>query len=553
MTAKKTTTAGADNAPAVPRTRRTAAKKTTGRRAAPAAADVAPELVLADPATLVVGANVRVDPRLDADFIDSIRERGVLEPVIAYRDGDGRLVVLRGQRRTVASVQVGRPTVPVVVVPEPDDVDRLVDQLAENDHRAGLESGERAAAFTQLAAFGLPAGDIAKRTASPRAAIDRALAVASSERVQAVYARHPDLTFDHLAAVAEFEDDERAVEALEQAAANGSGFAHVAQSLRDTRDQRQAMIAAEKALTDAGVRVVEKLNNRPKAARLDRLTGAGGEALTVEGHAGCPGHAAHLEEDWLYPGDDGYPADRVVDDPDDEDAAVYAAVPVYLCLDWAKHGHVERYPSRSTSTPAAELPPDERAAAAAERRRVIAGNKAWDSAQVVRRRWLADFVTRKTAPKTAAGFVAGSLIRRDTAVSHMLMNGIDYLRELLGLQPEGHSWGGDGAYEAYKQRRRELSTMVEQATEGRSMVLALAAVLAAYEQGTTRDSWRHTRITDTDGTVSATPRYLRYLESCGYELSTIELQACGVAPPPEPEPEPEPVDQGLLEAVGLPS
>ncbi len=551
MTAKKTTTAGATTAPAA---RRAPAKKTTRGKAAPVPAAADPELVSADPTTLVVGANVRVDPRLDAEFLASIRERGVLEPIIAYRDGDDRLVVLRGQRRTVAAVETARPAVPVVVIGEPDDVDRLVDQLAENDHRAGLESGERAAAFTQLAAFGLPAGDIAKRTASRREVVDRALAVASSVTVQAVYAKHPGLTFDHLAAVAEFEDDERAVAALEQAAEKGHGFAHVAQGLRDTRDQRAAMVAAEKAIADAGVRVVERISSRPKARTLQMLKG-GDDGIDEAGHAECPGHAAYLEEDWLYPGDDGYPAGRVIDDPDDEAAAVYAARPVYVCLDWIKHGHAERYPSRSSSsTPAADQPADERAAAAAERKRVIAGNKAWDSAQTVRRRWLAEFVTRKTAPKTAAGFVAGSLIRRDTAVSHMLMNGIDYLRELLGLQPEGHSWGGDGAYEAYKARRRELSTMVEQATEGRSMVLALAAVLAAYEQGTSRDSWRRTRATDTDGTLSATPRYLRFLESCGYELSTIELQACGVpAPPPDPEPEPEPVDQGLLEGIGQPS
>lgn len=39
-------------------------------------------LIEVDPGELVVGANVRLDPRLDKEFVDSIRERGVLEPIV---------------------------------------------------------------------------------------------------------------------------------------------------------------------------------------------------------------------------------------------------------------------------------------------------------------------------------------------------------------------------------------------------------------------------------------------------------------------------------------
>ncbi len=518
MTAAKTTTARK----ATPR-KAAAAKKTT------APVEPAPaELIHADPADLVVGANVRLDPRLDADFVASIRERGVLEPIVAYRegdgDGDGRLVVLRGQRRTVGALQAGRPTVPVVVIPKPDDVDRVVDQLIENDHRAGLVEAERASAFTQLAAFGLPAGDIVRRTASRRDDVDRALAVARSPRVREATERFPALTFDNLAAFAEFEDDPQALAQLEQAAAKGRGFAHVAQGLRDTRDQRAALVAAEQALRRAGVKVVDQLGSRPKARRLSQLLGAEGE-LTEQEHMGCPGHAAYVDEDWLYPGDEGYPNPDA--DPDDDDAAVYAATPVYLCLDWAKHDHKERYPSYSGSRaaiPAAEKTDEQRSAAAAERREVIAGNRAWDSAQTVRRQWLAELLTRKTAPPRAAAFIAGSFARRDHTVSHTLMNGIDLARELLGLQPEGHSYSD---YEGYLRRRREMVDLIEQGTDGRALVIGLGLILAAYEQGADRNSWRRTSATDTDGSVSATPRYLRYLESCGYELAPVERRACG--------------------------
>ena len=82
-----------------------------------------------DPNTVEIGDNVRLDARIDKDFIASVRERGVLEPVLLYRADDGTLTVLAGQRRTLAARQCGQPTIPALVDDEPPaEVDRLVDQ-----------------------------------------------------------------------------------------------------------------------------------------------------------------------------------------------------------------------------------------------------------------------------------------------------------------------------------------------------------------------------------------------------------------------------------------
>ena len=48
-----------------------------------------PTLEMLDPATLTVDINVRKDAALTADFIASIKEHGVMEPVIAHRKDDG--------------------------------------------------------------------------------------------------------------------------------------------------------------------------------------------------------------------------------------------------------------------------------------------------------------------------------------------------------------------------------------------------------------------------------------------------------------------------------
>jgi ParB family chromosome partitioning protein len=57
---------------------------------------------------------VRSDAALDAAFLHSLREHGVLSPVVALRDCDGRLHVRMGQRRTLGAVQAGLPTHPGV-------------------------------------------------------------------------------------------------------------------------------------------------------------------------------------------------------------------------------------------------------------------------------------------------------------------------------------------------------------------------------------------------------------------------------------------------------
>ena len=53
-----------------------------------------------DPQALIVETNVRTVAPLDAGFIDSIRENGVLTPILAWRDQNGGVNVRAGQRRS---------------------------------------------------------------------------------------------------------------------------------------------------------------------------------------------------------------------------------------------------------------------------------------------------------------------------------------------------------------------------------------------------------------------------------------------------------------------
>jgi ParB family chromosome partitioning protein len=480
----------------------------------------------ADPRELIVGANVRLDARLDKSFIASVRERGVLQAVTAYRDEQQRLVVLYGQRRTVAAVEVGCPTIPVLVVEAPQEVDRLGDQVVENDRRAELTTGERLAAFEQMAAFGVSAAQIAKRTGHSKADVATALTVAGSELAKKATQRYDFLTLDQAVVVAEFQDDPEAVTSLVVKARDGGhGFDHLAQRLRDRRaeDAERAQVEAE--LAAGGLAVVpEPQYGDPAVRLLSRLVDANGERLTPETHQRCPGHGAYIVQQWGWTeasADEPQNDDTTEDDEDDEEgeysegpAQVLQWTPQYVCTDVQQHGHQERsYGAASQKKIAADMTDQEREAERVKRRDVIQSNKDWLSATTVRREWLSGFLTRKSAPKTTARFLAGSLARPTLG----LANGYGLAYELLGLTGQSPTYGRPNT---------ALSDLIDNASEARAQVVSLALVLAAFEEPLKlKDSWR--------SAGSDTARYLRFLETCGYTLAAIELRACGQTPQPD--------------------
>ncbi|GAB2593639.1 ParB/RepB/Spo0J family partition protein [Microlunatus antarcticus] len=83
------------------------------------------------------------------ELVDSIREVGLLQPVVVRPLGDDRYELVMGERRWRASQLAGTATIPAIVRPT-EDHDLLRDALLENLHRAQLNPLEEAAAYQQL-------------------------------------------------------------------------------------------------------------------------------------------------------------------------------------------------------------------------------------------------------------------------------------------------------------------------------------------------------------------------------------------------------------------
>lgn len=110
-----------------------------------------------------------------AELVHSIREVGLLQPVVVRKSGEDSYELIMGERRWRASQEAGRDTIPAIVR-ETDDNDMLRDALLENLHRSQLNPLEEAAAYGQLLEdFGCTHEELAQRIGRSRPQISNTL------------------------------------------------------------------------------------------------------------------------------------------------------------------------------------------------------------------------------------------------------------------------------------------------------------------------------------------------------------------------------------------
>lgn len=110
-----------------------------------------------------------------AELVFSIREIGLLQPVIVRAVGAGRFELIAGERRLRACREAGLADIPAIVRDTDDDA-MLRDALLENLHRADLNALEEAAAYQQLLSdFGCTQEELARRIGRSRPQVTNTL------------------------------------------------------------------------------------------------------------------------------------------------------------------------------------------------------------------------------------------------------------------------------------------------------------------------------------------------------------------------------------------
>ena len=135
-------------------------------------------LVEIDPAAIIPNRRqprTAFDPDELAELVHSVREFGVLQPVVVRPAGEGSYELIMGERRTRAAREAGLSTIPAIVR-ETADEDMLRDALLENLHRSQLNPLEEASAYQQLLEdFGITQEELAARIGRSRPQISNTI------------------------------------------------------------------------------------------------------------------------------------------------------------------------------------------------------------------------------------------------------------------------------------------------------------------------------------------------------------------------------------------
>lgn len=506
------------------------------------------ELLHLHPTDVEIEENVRLDPRLNRDFLASIEEHGVLVPVLAVRtEGRGKPLVREGQRRIQAARQVGLSAVPVYVrtVDVTDTTaaraQRVIEQMVTNDHRAPLTEAERARGINQLLLEGVSPTKVARGLSTSKDAVSAAKVAIDSEKAMTALGSG-QLSLVEASRFVEFDGDDAAQSELIKVAGTDQ-FDHRVAQLRSEREDQRRYEQTAAAFAAQGYAVLDR---RPAWSDktyipTNYLRNTEGKTLTDEAIAAMdPQHWAVVLEsaEAFVDTETGEPVDEndidfdTADDPSAEPAEGLRHVrtvtettvwsPDYYCRnprgagvvmpDWAARQYgfdADRLADASDPDGAADRERarlEEAEQERAERRKLIALNKLGDAAAVVRREWLRDnLLARKTTPKGAGLYLADVIVNRPDLFSDY--HGQNLAPELLGLADS-------------ETTQMAVAKLLPATGDGRAQVILLAMVLAATEARTAKDAWR--------GPQDITKTYLRFLEANGYALSDIEQVIVGM-------------------------
>jgi ParB family chromosome partitioning protein len=221
------------------------------------------------------------DEEAMASLTASIREVGVLQPVLVRPVGDDSYELVAGERRLRAAKRAGLPTIPALVR-QVSDPRSLEEALIENLHRQDLNPLEEAGAYQQLIEdFGLTHEQLATRVGKSRVTITNSLRLfqlppavqkmISDGQLSAGHARAllgtPDRGFQE-ALARKAVDEQLSVRAVEEAVrGHVAGTTASAESPRRLRLRPPGILELEDLLSghlDTKVRVQLGTRNRGK-------------------------------------------------------------------------------------------------------------------------------------------------------------------------------------------------------------------------------------------------------------------------------------------------
>lgn len=156
-----------------------------------------------------------------AVLADSIREYGVLQPILVRPLGTGMYQIVAGERRWRAARMLGLDEVPVNIK-ELSDLEAMQIAIVENLQRENLNPLEEASGYSELIEkFGMTQEKVAKLVGRSRSAVANAVRLLTLPESVQKMVESGDLSAGHARALLAFDDEELLISTAQKAAGGG--------------------------------------------------------------------------------------------------------------------------------------------------------------------------------------------------------------------------------------------------------------------------------------------------------------------------------------------
>jgi len=192
---------------------------------------------------------------------DSIRQHGVLQPVVVRRAGS-RYQLIVGERRWRATQLAGLSTIPAVIA-DVDERDRLELALVENVQRSDLNPIELAHAFLDLSEGGTTQEQIGKRVGLERSTIANHLRLLELPREIQTDVERGQLGIGHAKALLQAANPERRRHLRDRIVKDGLSVRAAEALARSSPGARRKPARSARSATDPNLqRVVDLMRQR---------------------------------------------------------------------------------------------------------------------------------------------------------------------------------------------------------------------------------------------------------------------------------------------------
>jgi ParB family chromosome partitioning protein len=212
---------------------------------------------------------VHFDEESLSDLAASIREIGVLQPLLVRQLADGSYQLIAGERRWRAAQRAGLATVPAVVKTT-DDMSSVEQALVENLHRQDLAPLEEAGAYQQLIDdFSLTHDDVAKRVGKSRSSITNSLRLLALPAAIQAFLADGKLSAGHAKALLGTPDRAFQEQLARRAATEGWSVRAIEEAIRDRGGEGSTAVVAPGKTDDGSTSGGGTVTKLPPAGLLE--------------------------------------------------------------------------------------------------------------------------------------------------------------------------------------------------------------------------------------------------------------------------------------------